>query len=54
METYKIAFTCENGEFDIVEIFEAKNDAAANRYAEKNYPDTEWYVLSENGQNING
>lgn len=53
-ETYRIAFPMECGEFDIVETFSAQNDAEANRYAENEYPGQEWYVLRDNGENING
>ena len=51
---YNIAFVIySDGSFDIIEQFMASDDAAANSYAEKNYPDDEWYVLNAAGRNIN-
>lgn len=50
---YQIAFQMESGEWDIVEDFDETDDDAANKYAESEYPDREWYVL-RNGKNING
>lgn len=50
--TYQIALAMDSGKWDIIDEFEARSDEAANRYAEKNHPDAEWYVLY-NGQNIN-
>jgi len=55
--TYKIAVVVEGSldeDFDIIETFEAENDAAANRYAEEYCEDVEWYVLDADGNNING
>jgi len=54
MNEYRIAFSMESGEWDIIEEFEADDDSAANAYAEDHYPDDEWYVLDERGRNING
>jgi len=61
MRTYKLAFSTEAGELDVVETFEAADDAAANRWAAENearmreqYHNDEWYVLDEHGHNING
>lgn len=51
---YSIAYMLESGDWDVVEEFEAEDDAAANEYAEANYPDSEWYVLDSDGNNING
>jgi len=50
---YRIAFTMESGEWDVVETFHAANNAAANEYAEENYGDCDWYVLNAVGKNIN-
>jgi hypothetical protein len=51
---YRIAYMLEaTGEFEIVETFEAADDAAANAYAEANH-EGEWYVLDADGNNING
>jgi hypothetical protein len=50
---YRIAFTMESGEWDVVETFHAANNAAANEYAEENYADRDWYVLDAAGNNIN-
>jgi len=36
------------------EIFNAGNDSEANAYAEEHHPDLEWYILNEDGENING
>lgn len=51
---YRIAFPMESGEWDVVDTFTAASDDAANGYAEKNYPDKEWFVLNAAGKNING
>ena len=50
---YQIAFAMDNGEWDIVDTFDADNDEDANEYAEEHYPRAEWYVLRD-GSNING
>lgn len=51
---YRVAFTREDGEFDVVERFMALDDDAANAYAEQHYSGRDWYVLDRDGQNING
>jgi hypothetical protein len=39
------------GEFDCIDWFEARSDAEANSYAEREYADLEWYVLrAETGE----
>lgn len=56
-QTYRIAFVMEgslDGKWDIAEEFEAKDDDAANAYAEQEYPGQEWYVINDIGVNING
>ena len=54
MSEYFIAFVLESdGEWDIVQEFEAYNDNAANSHAEQNYSDRPWYVLDKNKKNIN-
>jgi hypothetical protein len=50
---YRIAYATTNGEWDVVETFRAADDAAANAYAEENSVG-EWYVLDDQGRNING
>lgn len=52
--TYQIAVTKADGNWDVVERFDAANDSAANAYAEVNHSDIDWYVLDEKGVNING
>jgi hypothetical protein len=52
--TYRIAFVSANGDFEIVEEFDACDDEAANDYAEQHYGDKEWLVLNADGQNISG
>ena len=37
-----------------VESFDAANDKDDNAYAEEHYPELEWYILNESGENING
>lgn len=52
---YHIAYVDgSDGSFDIVQSFTAKDDDAANRYAEAHYSGTEWYVLDSKKHNING
>lgn len=57
MKLYKFAFMKESGSFDVVEEFEARHDASANRKAERiarQWPDRDdWYVLDAKGKNIN-
>ena len=50
---YRIAYAATNGEWDVVDTFRAADDAAANAYAEENSVG-EWYVLDDQGRNING
>ena len=54
MNDYTIAFEKSDGEWDVVETFEAADDDAANAYAEQGYAGQEWYVLDTDGDNING
>ena len=42
-----------DGSFEVIEQFTAENDEAANAYAEQHYPEDEWFVLDEQGRNIN-
>jgi hypothetical protein len=52
---YHIAFMLEStGDWEIMEEFEADSNAAANNYAEQEYPDKPWYVLNAAKENING
>lgn len=52
---YAIGYVNPNGDFDIVEEFQAESEAAANAYAATQYADDEdWYVLNSEGHNING
>jgi hypothetical protein len=51
---YRIAYAMGNGEWDVVDRFEAINDDAANAYAAMAYDGHEWYVLDDKGRNING
>lgn len=54
-KNYRVAFMLEaSGEFEIVEHFAATGDDAANAYAENHYQGRPWYVLDQNGENING
>ena len=54
-KNYRVAFVLEaSGDFEIVEQFSATSDDAANAYAEERYKGREWYVLDDNGKNING
>lgn len=50
---FKIATRLENGNWDVLDEFEAVNEAAAERYAEERWNDVEWYVLNANDENIN-
>jgi hypothetical protein len=52
--TYHVAVMVEaTGEFEILETFNADDDADANAYAERNHSGKAWYVLDENHRNIN-
>ena len=51
---YQIAFVKEDGSFDVVQTLLAGNDEEANDYASHTYASREWFVLDENGNNING
>lgn len=50
---YRIAYAMDSGEWDIFDEFEADSDDQANKYAESEYPDCEWYVLDADNNNIN-
>lgn len=62
IRTYQLAFSGPGNEtWDIVEEFDAIDDDAANAWAEVNedrmeqeYNNTEWYILNDKGNNING
>ena len=54
MATYLIAEVLNTGDWGIIEEFEAKDNEAANAYAEQHHSDIEWYVLDQNHDNING
>jgi hypothetical protein len=51
---YRIAYAAGNGEWDVVDLFTATDDDAANAYAEAHYDGDEWYVLDNTNRNING
>jgi hypothetical protein len=51
---YRIAYPLTDGEWDVVDTFLASDDTAANRYAETHYIGYEWFVLDDQGRNING
>lgn len=51
---YRIAFSREDGEWDIVERIMALSDDDANGYAQRHYDGQEWYVLDRHNCNING
>ena len=50
--TYYVALVAESG-WDLIDKFTARDDAAANQYAEANHGDAEWYVLDARHDNIN-
>ncbi|MGI9447705.1 MAG: hypothetical protein ACR2NI_08640 [Pirellulales bacterium] len=50
---YQVAFTKEDGSWDIVSDFLARDDREAEEIAEASYGWEEWYVLKD-GKNING
>ena len=54
MEINLIAECLNNGDWDIIEQFEAQDDQEANAYAEEHHSDLDWYILNNDGQNING
>ncbi len=51
---YQIAFVKTDGSFDVVQSLLAGSDEEANDYASHAYAGREWFVLDENGNNING
>jgi len=52
--TYHVAVMVEaTGDFEILETFNANDNAEANAYAEENHSEKSWYVLDENRRNIN-
>ena len=54
METYLIAEVLNTGDWGIIEEFQAKDDEAANAYADEHYSHIEWYVLYQSTHvNIN-
>jgi hypothetical protein len=54
VETYRIAEVLGTGDWGIIEEFDAKDDDAANAYAEEHYSHIDWYVLNQYQDNING
>ena len=54
MATYLIAEALNNGEWGIIEEFEAQDNEAANAYADAHYGHIEWYVLDQDWADING
>ena len=50
---YRIALVNNDGSWDVIDTFEAADDAAANAYAEEHHADVEWYVIDAEGRNIN-
>ena len=48
------AYPLADGDWDVVDTFQAADDTAANQYAEQHYAGDEWYVLDDTGRNING
>ena len=54
VKTYYVAHAKTDGSWDILEVFDARDDHAAMAYAEfHHYGDENWYVLDEKGRNIN-
>jgi len=51
---YRIALVMADGEWEVIDTFQAADDDAANAYAEEHHGDSDWYVLDANGRNING
>jgi len=51
---YRVALAMADGEWEVIDTFEAADDDAANAYAEEHHGDSDWYVLDANGRNING
>ena len=52
-QEYRIALVNNDGSWDVIDTFDALNDAAANAYAEEHHADVEWYVIDAEGRNIN-
>ena len=52
-QTYHIAYAREDGEWDIVQTFDAMHDHHANQIAEDTMIDENWYVLDDEKNNIN-
>ncbi len=53
-QEYRVAFSRNDGSWDVVETFTAVDDDAANTYAGERYAAQEWYILNASGRNING
>lgn len=51
---YRIAYPMADGGWDVVDTFPAIDDAAANAHAAATYTGDEWFVLDDQGRNING
>lgn len=51
--SYRVAVADINGDWEILEEFEAFDDDEANAYAEQHHAGVEWYVLDDGGDNIN-
>jgi len=52
---YMVAFVREeDGEFEVIEAFDERNDEAAIRYCEKHNRGQAWRLLDSEGEHVNG
>jgi hypothetical protein len=44
----------EDGEFEVVEAFDERDDRAAIRYCDQHYRGEAWHLLDSEGEHVNG
>lgn len=54
LREYRIGIIGRECEWEWMDRFMASDDAAANEYAKRYYARHEWFVLDQNGRDING
>jgi len=55
LKRYMVAFVREeDGEFEVVEAFDERDDRAAIRYCDQHYRGEAWHLLDSEGEHVNG
>ncbi len=55
LKGYQVAVVREDdGELDVVEVFDERDDKAAIRYCERHYRGEAWHLLDSDGEHVSG